>query len=140
MHLLPRPPEAIGARHRDLEPEAMIAEESIANVSARLNVFFASAREQAKDGLSWQEFGRLLVQLLWMSVEGLDAVASLTGPQKREVAVTAAAVLFDSLADKAVPVAAWPAWMLLRPATRLLVLSLAAGAVEALLRISRSST
>jgi hypothetical protein len=118
----------------------MIAEESIANVSARLNVFFASAREQAKDGLSWQEFGRLLVQLLWMAVEGLDAVSSLTGPQKREVAVTAAAVLFDTLADKAVPVAAWPAWMLLRPATRLLVLSLAAGAVEALLRISRSST
>ena len=95
----------------------MIAEESIANVSARLNVFFASAREQAKDGLTWQEFGRLLVQLLWMSVEGLDAVASLTGPQKREVAVTAAAVLFDTLADKAVPVAAWPAWMLLRPQT-----------------------
>jgi hypothetical protein len=140
MHLLPRPPEKTRPCHRDLEPQAMIAEESIANVSARLNVFFASAREQAKDGLSWQEFGRLLVQLLWMTVEGLDAVASLTGPQKREVAVTAAAVLFDSLADKAVPVAAWPAWMLLRPATRLLVLSLAAGAVEALLRISRSST
>jgi len=140
MHLLPRPPQTIGASHRDLEPETMIAEESIATVSARLNVFFASAREQAKDGLSWQEFGRLLVQLLWMAVEGLDAVASLTGPQKREVTLTAAAVLFDTLADKAVPVATWPAWMLLRPAARLLVLSLAAGAVEALLRISRSST
>jgi hypothetical protein len=140
VHVLPRPPETIGSCHRDLEPETMIAEESIANVSARLNVFFASAREQARDGLTWQEFGRLLVQLLWMAVEGLDAVASLTGPQKREVAITAAAVLFDSLADKAVPVATWPAWMLLRPAARLLVLSLAAGAVEALLRISRSST
>jgi hypothetical protein len=118
----------------------MIVEESIATVSARLNVFFASAREQASDGLTWQEFGRLLVQLLWLAVEGLDAVASLTGPQKREVAVTAAAVLFDSLADKAVPLATWPAWMLVRPAARLLVLSLAAGAVEALLRISRSAT
>jgi 2-methylisocitrate lyase-like PEP mutase family enzyme len=51
----------------------MIAEESIATVSARLNVFFASAREQASDGLTWQEFGRVLVQLLWLAVEGLDA-------------------------------------------------------------------
>jgi hypothetical protein len=53
--------------------------------------------------------------------------------------MAAAAVLFDTLADKAVPVAAWPAWVILRPATRVLVLSLAAGAVEALLRISRSA-
>jgi hypothetical protein len=115
------------------------ATDSITTFSARLNAFFASAREQARDGLTWQEFGRLLVQLLYMAVEGLDAVATLTGPQKREVAMAAAAVLFDTLADKAVPVAAWPAWVILRPATRVLVLSLAAGAVEALLRISRSA-
>lgn len=108
-------------------------------VTARVNVLLATAREQAKDGLTWQEFGRLLVQLLYIAVDGLEAVSSLTGPQKREVAVTAAAVLFDSLADRCVPMAAWPAWMLIRPATRLLVLSLAAGAVEALLRITRSA-
>lgn len=114
--------------------------ESIATVSARVNAFLVSAREQSADGLTWQEFGRLLVQLLYIAVAGLEAVSSLTGPQKRDVAITAAAVLFDTLADKAVPVAAWPAWVIVRPATRLLVLSLAAGAVEALLRISRSST
>ena len=107
---------------------------------AGVTAFLAAAREQAKDGLTWTEFGRLLVQLLYIAVAGLEAVSSLTGPQKRDVAITAAAVLFDTLADKAVPVAAWPAWVIVRPATRLLVLSLAAGAVEALLRISRSST
>jgi hypothetical protein len=140
MHLLPRPPKTTGARHRGLEPEAMNAENSITTVSARINAFFVSAREQARDGLTWQEFGRLLVQLLYMAVDGLDAVSTLTGQQKREVAMAAAAVLFDTLADKAVPVAAWPAWMILRPATRVLVLSLASGAVEALLLILRSST
>jgi hypothetical protein len=108
-------------------------------VTARVNALLATAREQAKDGLTWQEFGRLLVQLLYIAVDGLEAVSSLTGPQKREVAVTAAAVLFDTLADKCVPVTVWPAWMLIRPATRVLVLSLAAGAVEALLRIARSA-
>jgi hypothetical protein len=113
--------------------------DSITVVAAQVNAFVVNAREQARDGLTWTEFGRLLVQLLYIAVAGLDAVATLTGPQKREVAVTAAAVLFDTLADKAVPVTAWPAWMLVRPATRLLVLSLAAGAVEALLRISRSA-
>ena len=118
----------------------MNAENSITTVSARINAFFVSAREQASDGLTWQEFGRLLVQLLYMAVDSLDAVSTLTGQQKREVAMAAAAVLFDTLADKAVPVAAWPAWMILRPATRVLVLSLASGAVEALLLILRSST
>jgi len=118
----------------------MNADDSITTVSARLNAFFVSAREQARDGLTWKEFGRLLVQLLYMAVDGLEAVSTLTGQQKRDVAMAAAAVLFDSLADKAVPVAAWPAWMILRPATRVLVLSLASGAVEALLLILRSST
>ena len=105
---------------------------------AAVNAFLASAREQAADGLTWTEFGRLLVQLLNVVVRGLDAVASLSGPEKKAVALTAAASLFDSFADRCVPIAAWPAWVLIRPATRLLVLSLAAGAVEALLRISRS--
>ena len=116
----------------------MTAEPTITTVAAQINAFLAAAREQARDGLTWAEFGRLLVQLLHIAVSGLDAVATLTGPQKKEVALTAAAALFDSFADKAVPVAAWPAWVILRPAIRLLILSLASGAVEALLKITRS--
>lgn len=118
----------------------MTTADDLLAVTSRVNVLFATAREQAKDGLTWSEFGRLLVQLLHVVVAGLDAVAGMTGPQKREVAITAAASLFDLLADRCVPLAVWPAWALLRPATRVLVLSLASGAIEALLRISRSST
>lgn len=116
----------------------MTGNDTITNVASQVNAFLASAREQAKDGLTWSEFGRLLVELLHLVVGSLDAVAGLTGPEKKQIALTAVAALFDSFADKAVPLAAWPAWMLIRPATRLLVLSLAAGAVEALLRITRS--
>lgn len=107
-------------------------------LQTQVAAFFASAREQARDGLTWVEFGRLLVQLLYLSVSALDAVATLSGPQKREIVLVAAASLFDTLADKAVPPTAWPAWLLVRPATRVLVISLAAGAIEALLKISRS--
>ena len=116
----------------------MNATDTITTVAASVNAFLAGAREKAKDGLTWAEFGRLLVELLYLVVAGLDAVTGLTGPEKKQIALTSVAALFDSFADRAVPLAAWPAWMLIRPATRLLVLSLAAGAVEALLRITRS--
>ena len=117
----------------------MDAANNLQTVVARANAFLAMAQEQARDGLTWQEFGRLLVQLLYLLVAGLDAVATLTGPQKKDVALTAAASLFDRFADLCVPAVAWPAWMIIRPAIRLLILSLASGGVEALLRISRST-
>lgn len=107
---------------------------------AAVQAFLASAREQAKDGLSWSEFGRLLVQLLNMIVRGLEAVTTMSGAEKKSIAITAAATLFDTFADRCVPLAAYPAWVIIRPAIRLLVLSLASGAVEALLRISRSDS
>jgi len=116
----------------------MNASDTITTVAASVNAFLAGARDKAKDGLTWSEFGRMLVELLYLVVRALEAVAGLTGPEKKAIALTAVAALFDSFADKAVPLAAWPAWMLIRPATRVLVLSLAAGAVEALLRITRS--
>lgn len=116
----------------------MTGTDTISNVAARVNAFLASARDQARDGLSWAEFGRLLVELVYLAVAALDAVQGLSGAEKKGIALTAVAALFDSFADKAVPVAAWPAWLVIRPAVRVLVLSMSAGAVEALLRISRS--
>lgn len=117
----------------------MNTSDTITTVAARVNVFLSTAREQSKDGLTWAEFGRLLVELLYLIVAALDAVAGISGPEKKAIALTAVSALFDSFADKAVPLAAWPAWVIIRPATRVLVLSLAAGAVEAILRITRSS-
>lgn len=117
----------------------MMATDNLTTVVAQVNAFLASAREQAKDGLTWAEFGRLLVELLHLVVSGMDAVTGLSGPEKKQIALTAVSALFDSFADRAVPLAAWPAWMIIRPATRVLVLSISAGAVEALLRITRSA-
>lgn len=112
--------------------------DTISGVAARVNAFLATAREQARDGLSWAEFGRLLVELLYLAVAALDVVQGMSGVEKKAIALTAVAALFDSFADRCVPIAAWPAWLIIRPAVRLLILSLSAGAIEAILRISRS--
>lgn len=116
----------------------MNAVDTITTVAAKVNAFLSSAREQARDGLTWAEFGRLLVELLYLAVAALDAVQGLSGPEKKSIAITAVAALFDSFADRCVPIAAWPAWLIIRPAVRLLILSISAGAIEAILRISRS--
>lgn len=112
---------------------------TLAAAVSRVNAFMAGVREDAKDGITWIEFGRILTQLLYLGVSALDAVTAMSGEEKRDIVLTAAAALFDGYADRCVPLAALPAWWLIRPATRLLILSLAAGAVEALLRISRSA-
>lgn len=116
----------------------MIAEPLIA-VAASVHAFMDRARDQARDGLTWTEFGRLLVELLRLVVAGLDAVTSLTGPEKKVVALTAVGALFDTFADRCVPVTVYPVWLVLRPGTRVLILSLAAGAIEALLPLTRSA-
>lgn len=116
----------------------MNAADTITTVAAKVNAFLVGARDQARDGLTWAEFGRLLVELLYLAVAALDAVQGLSGPEKKSIALTAVAALFDSFADKAVPIPAWPAWLIIRPAVRLLILSISAGAIEAILRISRS--
>ena len=104
----------------------------------KVYVFIKTAKARAADGLTWAEFGELLVALLRVAITALDEVAGMTGPQKKQVAIDAAAMLFDALADRAVPLAALPIWILVRPAIRSLVLALAAGAVEPLLQLVRS--
>ena len=121
----------------DSVTDAANAEEKLGD---KVAMFIAAARASAVDGLTWTEFGQLLVALLHLVVSGLDTVASMTGPQKRDFALAAAAALFDTFADRCVPLAGYPVWLFIRPGTRLLVMSLSAGAVESLLRISRSAT
>lgn len=105
------------------------------DVLGPLDQFLQDAKAKAADGLSWPEFGRLLVSLLYLMVKQLDAVSAMTGADKKAAALSAAAALFDACA----PTGALTLWVLLRPAARTLVLSLASGAVESLLKITRSS-
>ncbi len=122
----------------------MIAEAPIAAAEERVGLldkiaaFVSAARAVAADGLTWAEFGELMVGLLRLVVAVLDTVTTLTGEQKKALALEAVGDLFDAVADRAVPPIAWPVWIVARPAVRSLVLALASGAIEQLLPLVRS--
>lgn len=101
--------------------------------------YIAAARVAAADGLTWGEFGELLLALLRLVVTALDAAAELSGPQKKQIAIDAVARLFDAVADYAVPAVLLPFWILARPAVRSLLLSLAGGLLEQLLPLVRAA-
>ena len=103
----------------------------------QVSTFIQSARVAAADGITWSEFGELFLALLRMVVAALDSVAIMSGAEKKAFALDAIARLFDAVADKAVPMAVYPLWLVARPAVRSLVLALAGGVLEQLLPIVR---
>jgi hypothetical protein len=103
----------------------------------KITTYIASAKVAAADGLTWSEFGELLLALLRIVVSALDSVATLSGKEKKALALDAVARLFDAVADYAVPAASYPIWLVARPAVRSLVLALAGGVIEQLLPLVR---
>jgi len=108
------------------------------DVVDKISAFINTARASAIDGITWREFGELLLALLRVSVETLDHVSNLTGAEKKEIVLHAVGRLFEVVADKAVPTALYPAWLLIRSPVRSLVLAIASGAIEQLLPLVRA--
>ena len=104
---------------------------------AKISAFIATSRSAAADGITWAEFGELMLALLRLVVTALDTVSTMTGAQKKALALEAVASLFDAVADKAVPAAVYPLWILVRSPVRSLVIAIAAGAIEQLLPLVR---
>lgn len=98
--------------------------------------FIVSARAKFAGGLTVAEFGSLVVELLRRCVVSLESLP-VEGAAKKAWAIEAVAVLFDSVADLCVPTLLKPAWWLIRPAVRSLVLSAAGGALEQVLSLVR---
>jgi hypothetical protein len=117
-------PMAAGSRYTDVVNAA--------------KAYIVTAKVAAADGLTWVEFGELLIGLLRLAVQAAD-VLDAPGEEKKKVVLEAAAALFDSLADRAVPTVLWPIWILARPSVRSLVLALASGAVEQILPMTRAA-
>lgn len=110
---------------------------SVVDLAGKVTAFIDAVKADAADGLTWVEFGELLIALLRIVTQTLDATMSLTGPEKKDLAMEAVAVFFDTFADRCVPIVAWPIWLLARPAVRALVLALASGAIEQVLSLVR---
>jgi hypothetical protein len=118
----------------------LAAASAFTDIGRQISAFLAVARIKAADGITWQEFGQLMVALMRLGVSTLDSVLTLTGAQKKVLVLEAVAVLFDTLAGRCVPIVTYPAFMAVRPALRALILAIASGAIEALIPLVRSST
>ena len=99
--------------------------------------FIQTAKARAADGLTWGEFGELLLALLRLVVPFLDGVKTMTGSEKKAFALDAVGRLFDAVADFAIPTTVYPLWILVRPAVRTLVLAIAGGVLEQYLSVFR---
>lgn len=108
-------------------------------LSDRVRSFVTEARDKAADGLSVSDFAELVVELLRLVIATLDTVPA-DNAAKKAWAVSAVAMLFDELADKAVPVVLWPVWMIVRHAVRQIVLLAASGLIEGMIPVVRAAT
>ena len=113
------------------------AADIVEGLFSKVNAFLQAAIAESADGLTWSEFGELFLALMRLVMAVVDQAATLTGPQKKQMVLDALALLFDAVADKAVPAVAWPLWIIARPAVRSLLLALASGAIEQLLPLVR---
>lgn len=114
-----------------------VAESLDDGLLSKIEAFVSAAKSMSAGGITWSEFGELMLSLLKLVVTFLDSVSLMTGAEKKALAVMAVAKLFDAVADKAVPGAAWPLWVLVRPAVRSLVLAIASGSIESMLPLVR---
>lgn len=109
-----------------------------AGLLGKIHAFVEASKSAASDGLTWVEFGDLMLALLRLVVTALDTVGTMTGAEKKALALEAVASLFDAVADRAVPAVVYPLWLIARPAVRSLVLALASGAIEQILPLVRT--
>jgi hypothetical protein len=116
-----------------------VADNAPGGVVSKIDAYIQAARSVAADGLTWAEFGELMIGFLRLAVALYDDVASMTGGEKKAAALDGVAALFDAVAGRCVPLVAWPLWGLARGPVRLLVLALASGAIEQLLPLVRSA-
>jgi hypothetical protein len=109
------------------------------DLARRVRAFIAAAQSASAGGITWVEFGELMVALLRLAIHAADTLTGLSGAEKKALVLEAVAALFDTVADKAIPAYLYPLWLLARGSVRALVLALASGAIEILLPMVRSA-
>lgn len=114
------------------------ASSGLPGVAEKIRAFLAVASSSAAGGISVAEFGELAVSLMRVVIAAAETIPA-DGAKKKEWVIEAVGLLFDAIADKAVPTLAYPVWLVVKPAVRSLVLMAAAGAVESLLPLVRKA-
>lgn len=114
----------------------LAAASSVQQVLDKIRAFVDSAVAMAQDGLTVSEFGELTVALLKVTIASVDSIP-IDGPSKKAWVLEAVAMLYDSVADKVIPLPLYPLWLLVRSPVRSLVLAVAGGAIESILPLVR---
>lgn len=117
--------------------QPLAAAASVSQVLEKIRAFVATAQSVAADGLTIGEFAELSVALLRVTIEAVESIP-IDGPSKKAWVLEGIAMLFDAVADKAIPLALYPVWVLVRQPVRSLVLAVAGGAVESILPLIRA--
>lgn len=117
-------------------PEA--ATVTLASLADKIRAYVATAKSAATGGITVAEFAELAVGLLRVAVAAADAIP-VDGAMRKTFVLNGVGLLFDEVADKLIPVMAWPIWLLVKPAARSLVLLAASGAIESLLPLVRKA-
>jgi hypothetical protein len=99
--------------------------------------FVQNARQVSAKGLTWSEFGELSSSLMKLATKFLDTVARMDGAEKKRAVLELVGRLFDTIADKCIPLVVYPFWLFVRPAVRALVIASAAGTMEQILELVR---
>jgi hypothetical protein len=108
------------------------------SLADKVRAFVATAKSAAAGGVTVSEFAELTVSLLRIAMSAADAIP-VDGADRKVFVLNAVALLFDNVADKAIPPLAWPVWLIVRPAARQLLLLVASGAIESLLPLVRKA-
>jgi hypothetical protein len=108
------------------------------SLAEKVRAFVATAKSAAAGGVTISEFAELTVSLLKIAMAAADAIP-VDGADRKVFVLNAVGLLFDSVADKAIPPLAWPVWLIVRPAARQLLLLVASGAIESLLPLVRKA-
>jgi hypothetical protein len=108
------------------------------SLADKVRAFVATARSAAAGGVTVSEFAELTVSLLKIAMAAADAIP-VDGADRKVFVLNAVGLLFDNVADKAIPPLAWPVWLIVRPAARQLLLLVASGAIESLLPLVRKA-
>jgi hypothetical protein len=104
----------------------------------RIRSFMDKVNEMARDGLSAQEFARVLLGAIRVAVISLESLP-LPGPDRKAVVIGVASKMFDTYAHLAVPLYLKPTWFFVAPSMKKATEAFASGAVEFLLPIVRES-
>lgn len=117
--------------------QPLMAAAEAAGIADKIRAYVTAVRAKAADGLTVAEFAEIVTSAMRLAIQSLDYFDGLGNDQKKQIVLDFVGDLFDEFADRLVPLYLWPIWLVSRSAIRLLVLSVASGAVEALLPLVR---